>query len=84
MGGLDGRQAAGKTGTSNVANGFGTPYAAFAGYTPSLVGYVSVFNPISPTVYDLMGGSASCYQLEYGGLACPGGPIPRPRASRVP
>jgi membrane peptidoglycan carboxypeptidase len=72
VGGLNGREAAGKTGTSNVQNGFGTPYAAFAGYTPSLVGYVSVFNPISPTVNDLMGGSASCYQLEFGGLACPG------------
>jgi membrane peptidoglycan carboxypeptidase len=72
VGGLNGREAAGKTGTSNVENGFGTPYAAFAGYTPSLVGYVSVFNPISPTVHDTMGGSASCYQLEFGGLACPG------------
>jgi membrane peptidoglycan carboxypeptidase len=70
-GGLD-RPAAGKTGTSNVANGFGTPYAAFAGYTPSLAGYVSVFNPVSPTVHDTMGGSASCYRLEFGGLACPG------------
>ena len=55
-----------------MANGFGTPYAAFAGYTPSLVGYVSVFNPISPTVHDTMGGSASCYRLEFGGLDCPG------------
>jgi membrane peptidoglycan carboxypeptidase len=72
VGGLNGREAAGKTGTSNVANGFGTPYAAFAGYTPSLVGYVSVFNPISPTVHDTMGGSASCYRLEFGGLNCPG------------
>ncbi len=72
VGGLAGRQAAGKTGTSNVANGFGTPYAAFAGYTPTLVGYVSVFNPISPTVHDTMGGPASCYRLEYGSLACPG------------
>ena len=71
-GGLSDRESAGKTGTSNVANGFGTPYAAFAGYTPTLVGYVSVFNPISPTVHDTMGGSASCYQLEYGGLDCPG------------
>src|SRR5579863_6327623 len=70
-GGLS-REAAGKTGTSNVANGFGTPYAAFAGYTPSLVSYVSVFNPISPTVHDTMGGQASCYRLEYGGLDCPG------------
>jgi len=72
VGGLADREAAGKTGTSNVENGFGTPYAAFAGYTPNLVGYVSVFNPISPTVHDTMGGPASCYQLEYGGLACPG------------
>jgi membrane peptidoglycan carboxypeptidase len=72
VGGLNGREAAGKTGTSNVANGFGTPYAAFAGYIPGLVGYVSVFNPISPTVHDTMGGSASCYQLEFGGLDCPG------------
>jgi membrane peptidoglycan carboxypeptidase len=72
VGGLNGRQAAGKTGTSNVANGFGTPYAAFAGYTPNLVSYVSVFNPVSPTVHDTMGGSASCYRLEYGGLDCPG------------
>ncbi len=72
VGGLNGREAAGKTGTSNVANGFGTPYAAFAGYTPNLVGYVSVFNPISPTVYDTMGGAASCYRLESGGLDCPG------------
>jgi membrane peptidoglycan carboxypeptidase len=72
VGGLANREAAGKTGTSNVENGFGTPYAAFAGYTPNLVGYVSVFNPISPTVRYTMGGSASCYQLEYGGLACPG------------
>ena len=71
-GGLSNRESAGKTGTSNVENGFGTPYAAFAGYTPSLVGYVSVFNPISPTVRYTMGGSASCYQLEYGGLDCPG------------
>ena len=72
VGGLNGREAAGKTGTSNVANGFGTPYAAFAGYTPSLVGYVSVFNPVSPTVHDTMGGSASCYRPEFGGLDCPG------------
>jgi membrane peptidoglycan carboxypeptidase len=39
-----GRPAAAKTGTAN-----GGYYAAFAGYTPTLVGYVSVFNPISPT-----------------------------------
>jgi membrane peptidoglycan carboxypeptidase len=73
VGGLNGREAAGKTGTSNVtAPGLGTPYAAFAGYTPNLVGYVSVFNPISPTVLDTMIGPASCYRLEFGGLDCPG------------
>jgi membrane peptidoglycan carboxypeptidase len=72
VGGLPGREAAGKTGTSNVENGYGTPYAAFAGYTPNLVGYVSVFNPVSPTVHDTMGGPGSCYRLEFGGLSCPG------------
>ena len=72
VGGLNDREAAGKTGTSNVANGYGTPYAAFAGYTPTLVSYVSVFNPVSPTVHDTMGGSASCYRLEFGGIDCPG------------
>jgi len=71
IGGLAGREAAGKTGTSNVANNDGTPYAAFAGYTPNLVGYVSVFNPISPTG-DTMGGQSSCYRLENGSLSCPG------------
>jgi membrane peptidoglycan carboxypeptidase len=71
IGGLAGREAAGKTGTSNVANNDGTPYAAFAGYTPSLVGYVSVFNPISPTG-DTMGGQSSCYRLESGTQYCPG------------
>jgi membrane peptidoglycan carboxypeptidase len=71
LGGLAGREAAGKTGTSNVANNNGTPYAAFAGYTPNLVGYVSVFNPISPTG-DTMGGQNSCYRLEDGSQYCPG------------
>jgi membrane peptidoglycan carboxypeptidase len=65
-----GRPAAGKTGTSNVEGGGGTPYAAFAGYTPSLVSYVSVFNPISPTG-DTMTGYSACYRLEYGGATCP-------------
>ena len=63
LGGLAGREAAGKTGTSNVEGGGGTPYAAFAGYTPSLVGYVSVFNPISPTG-DTMTGYTACYRTE--------------------
>ncbi len=47
---------AGKTGTSNVASGNGTPYAAFAGYTTALVSYTSVFNPVSPTLKHTMGG----------------------------
>ncbi len=63
--------AAGKTGTSNVASGDGTPFAAFAGYTTALVGYASVFNPVSPTT-DTMTGMSACYQLEYGGQDCPG------------
>jgi membrane peptidoglycan carboxypeptidase len=70
IGGLSGREAAGKTGTSNVEGGGGTPYAAFAGYTPTLVGYVSVFNPISPTG-DTMTGSTACYRQEDGSLNCP-------------
>jgi membrane peptidoglycan carboxypeptidase len=70
LGGLAGRQAAGKTGTSNVEGGGGTPYAAFAGYTPNLVGYVSVFNPVSPTGRTMTGYSA-CYRLESGSLTCP-------------
>jgi membrane peptidoglycan carboxypeptidase len=72
LGPISGYQTAGKTGTSNVANGFGTPYAAFAGYTTNLVSFTSVFNPISPTVHDTMGGMNSCYRLEFGGLNCPG------------
>ena len=70
-GGLANYQAAGKTGTSNVASGNGTPFAAFAGYTTALVGYVSVFNPVSPT-QDTMTGESACYQLEGGGQDCPG------------
>ena len=69
--GLANHQAAGKTGTSNVASGNGTPFAAFAGYTTSLAGYVSVFNPVFPTKYTMTGYSA-CYHLEFGGQACPG------------
>jgi membrane peptidoglycan carboxypeptidase len=71
IGGISGYQTAGKTGTSNVANGNGTPFAAFAGYSSNLVGYVSVFNPVSPTQYTMTGTSA-CYRLEFGGLDCPG------------
>jgi len=71
-----GRPAAAKTGTSNVAStntigANGTPYAAFAGYTPSLVSYTSVFNPESPTTHT-MGGLDACYQAMGGGQTCPG------------
>ena len=62
--------AAGKTGTSNVASGNGTPYAAFAGYTTNLASFTSVFNPTSPTI-DTMHGTTACYRLEFGGLNCP-------------
>ena len=68
-----GRPAAAKTGTSNVqdSSANGTPYAAFAGYTPSLVSYTSVFNPVSPTMYT-MGGIDACYHGLGGGQNCPG------------
>ncbi|HEX9042161.1 MAG TPA: transglycosylase domain-containing protein [Trebonia sp.] len=69
--GLANYPAAGKTGTSNVENGIGTPYAAFAGYTTKLAGYVSVFNPISPTVKDTMASTSACYRSWYGYLDCP-------------
>jgi membrane peptidoglycan carboxypeptidase len=64
-----GRPAAAKTGTAN-----GGYYAAFAGYTPTLVGYVSVFNPANPTGAGAMVG---CPQSDYRELntnypTCPG------------
>jgi membrane peptidoglycan carboxypeptidase len=68
--GLANYQAAGKTGTSNVASGNGTPFAAFAGYTTALASYTSVFNPVAPATKTMTGISA-CYQLEYGGQDCP-------------
>lgn len=71
IGGIPGYQAAGKTGTSNVQSGNGTPYAAFAGFTTNLVGYVSVFNPISPTGHT-MAYQTACYRLESGSQECPG------------
>jgi membrane peptidoglycan carboxypeptidase len=65
---LPGRPAAGKTGTSN--SGY---FAAFAGYTPTLVGYVSVFNPVDPTSPGgQMLGAGSCYHEFDSGVACPG------------
>ena len=59
--------AAAKTGTAN-----GGYYAAFAGYTPRLAGYVSVFNPLDPTTTGAMIGDNSCYREVSGGLDCPG------------
>jgi membrane peptidoglycan carboxypeptidase len=61
-----GRIAAAKTGTAN-----GGYYAAFAGWTPILAGYVSVFNPIDPTTGGAMIGSRACYRDIYG-ENCPG------------
>jgi membrane peptidoglycan carboxypeptidase len=73
---LAGREAAGKTGTSNDASGFGSPYAAFAGYTPTLVGYVSVAYMDHPFEtaphFHLMSGSNAYYRLEDGSLGQPG------------
>jgi membrane peptidoglycan carboxypeptidase len=63
-----GREAAAKTGTAN--GGF---YAAFAGYTPTLVGYVSVFNPLNPTTAGAMIGYRANYrEFPGGGLSAPG------------
>ncbi len=76
-GGLSGRESAGKTGTSNDANGYGTPYAAFAGYTPTLVSYVSVAymdNPFETTPrYHLMGNQNADFRLEDGSVSNCGG-----------
>jgi membrane peptidoglycan carboxypeptidase len=63
---IPGHTAAAKTGTAN--GGF---YAAFAGYTPTLAAYVSVFNPTNPTGAGAMLGSNSCYVDLYG-ENCPG------------
>jgi membrane peptidoglycan carboxypeptidase len=63
-----GRPAAAKTGTAN--DGY---YAAFAGFTPSLAGYVSVFNPIDPTTGGkMLGYPHSCYRDSTGVWQCPG------------
>ena len=59
--------AAAKTGTAN--GGF---YAAFAGYTPRLAGYVSVFNPRFPTGRGAMIYSRANYREVDGALAAPG------------
>ncbi len=57
-----GREAAAKTGTAN-----GGYYAAFAGYTPTLVGYVSVFNPLNPTGAGAMLGYRATFRQFPGG-----------------
>jgi membrane peptidoglycan carboxypeptidase len=66
-----GHTEAAKTGTAN-----GGYYAAFAGWTTSLAGYVSVFNPIAPTTpAGAMIGSKACYASDplYGyHEECPG------------
>ena len=51
----------GQDGYLQRGSGNGTPFAAFAGYTTALAGYVSVFNPVSPTVKDTMAGASACY-----------------------
>jgi membrane peptidoglycan carboxypeptidase len=56
-----GRPAAGKTGTSDNFD-----FAAFGGYTPTLAGYVSTFNPAGPVEFP-MEGTGSCYRE-----GCPG------------
>ena len=62
-----GRPAAAKTGTGNHGD-----YAAFAGYTPRLAGYVSVFNPTNPLTSGAMVGLDSTYREVSGGLTDPG------------
>ena len=58
--------AAAKTGTAN-----GGYYAAFAGYTPRLAGYVSVFNPQSPTGRGRMVYPRANYREVNGSLGAP-------------
>lgn len=57
---------AGKTGTANSYD-----FAAFAGYTPNLAGYVAMFNPAGPVTHP-MSGTASCYRASSGQEDCPG------------
>ena len=63
-----GRPAAAKTGTAGSAT-TAPPSAAFAGYTPTLVGYVWVGGPFH-TIY--MTGEDACYRETSGYLSCPG------------
>src|SRR5262249_38487570 len=62
---ISGLHEAGKTGTAD--NGY---FAAFAGYTPALASYTSVFNPLNPIRYNMVG-SGSCYR-DLSGPTCPG------------
>ncbi|HUJ05327.1 MAG TPA: transglycosylase domain-containing protein [Streptosporangiaceae bacterium] len=59
--------AAAKTGTAN-----GGYYADFAGYTPRLAAYVSVFNPVAPTAAGAMVYPRADYREVDGSLAAPG------------
>ena len=52
-----------------TANSF--DFAAFGGYTPTLTGYVSMFNPSGPVTHPMVG-FASCYRAGGGGEECPG------------
>jgi membrane peptidoglycan carboxypeptidase len=61
------RPAAAKTGTAN-----GGAFAAFGGYTPTLAGYVSVYNPNNQFGYGAMVYPRACYRQLGGGLSCPG------------
>jgi membrane peptidoglycan carboxypeptidase len=58
--------AAGKTGTANSFD-----FAAFGGYTTTLAGYVSMFNPSGPVDHPMVG-DASCFRSSGGGQECPG------------
>jgi membrane peptidoglycan carboxypeptidase len=62
---IPGRHVAGKTGTADLGY-----FAAFAGYTPTLASYTSVFNPVNPIKYNMIG-SGSCYR-DLSGPTCPG------------
>ncbi len=61
------RPAAAKTGTGNNGD-----FAAFAGYTPTLAAYVSVFNPLNQFGSGAMLGSNSDYREVDGSLSEPG------------
>lgn len=60
---------AAKTGTAN--NGY---FAAFAGYTPRLASYTSVFNPVSQHDHPMVAPYGACYRdvPQLGGFQCPG------------